>query len=386
MIPYGRQHITQADVDAVMGVLRSDYLTQGPTVPAFEAAVAAACKAQYGVALSSATSALHVACLALGLKAGDRLWTVPNSFVASANCARYCGADVDFVDIDAKAWNMSVPALAHKLVQARKTNTLPKIVVPVHFSGQPTDQEAIWDLAREYGFKVLEDASHAIGASRSDEPVGSCRWSHAAVFSFHPVKIITTCEGGMVLTNDEAMAWRMSLLRSHGITRDPIHMTGKADEGAWYYEQLELGFNYRMTDVHAALGISQLTRLKGYVERRNLLAQRYDRLLAEFPLQRMIVDEKNYSAYHLYVIRVNKEKAGKSRRDLFAALRQRGIGVNVHYMPIHLQPYYRQLGFGPGMFPESEKHGAEVITLPLYPELSEAQQDQVVAALQESLQ
>lgn len=386
MIPYGRQHITQADVDAVIGVLRSDFLTQGPTVPAFEAAVAAACKAQYGVALSSATSALHVACLALGLKVGDRLWTVPNSFVASANCARYCGAGVDFVDIDPQTWNMSVSALAHKLAQARATNALPKIVVPVHFSGQPTDQEAIWDLAQEYGFKVLEDASHAIGASRSDEPVGSCRWSHAAVFSFHPVKIITTCEGGMVMTNDHALAWRMSLLRSHGITREPAHMTGKTDEGAWYYEQLELGFNYRMTDVHAALGLSQLTRLKSYVERRNVLAQRYDRLLAELPLQRMIVNENNYSAYHLYVVRVNKEKAGKSRRDVFAALRQRGIGVNVHYMPIHMQPYYRQLGFEPGMFPESEKHGAEALTLPLYPELSEVQQGQVVAALQESLQ
>lgn len=386
MIPYGRQHITQADVDAVMGVLRSDFLTQGPTVPAFEAAAAAACKALYGVAVSSATSALHVACLALGLEPGDRLWTVPNSFVASANCARYCGASVDFIDIDPQTWNMSVSALAHKLAQARATNTLPKIVVPVHFSGQPTDQEAIWDLAQEYGFKVLEDASHAIGASRSDEPVGSCRWSHATVFSFHPVKIITTCEGGMVMTNDHALAWRMSLLRSHGITREPAHMTGNTDEGAWYYEQLELGFNYRMTDVHAALGLSQLTRLKSYVERRNVLAQRYDRLLVEFPLQRMIVNKKNRSAYHLYVVRVNMEKAGKSRRDVFDALRQRGIGVNVHYMPIHLQPYYRRLGFEPGMFPESEKHGAEALTLPLYPELSEMQQDQVVAALQESLQ
>lgn len=386
MIPYGRQHITEADVDAVIGVLRSDFLTQGPTVPAFEAAVAAACKAQYGVALSSATSALHVACLALGLKAGDRLWTVPNSFVASANCARYCGADVDFVDIDARTWNMSVPALAHKLAQARKANTVPKIVVPVHFSGQPTDQETIWDLAQEYGFKVLEDASHAIGASRSDEPVGSCRWSHATVFSFHPVKIITTCEGGMVLTNDKTLAWRMSLLRSHGITREAAHMTVRTDEGAWYYEQLELGFNYRMTDVHAALGLSQLTRLKNYVERRNVLAKRYDQLLEGFPLQRMTVDEKNYSSYHLYVIRVDVAKAYKSRREVFAALRQRGIGVNVHYMPIHLQPYYRQLGFELGMFPESEKHGAEAITLPLYPELSEAQQDQIVAALHQSLQ
>lgn len=386
MIPYGRQHIIQADVDAVIAVLRSEFLTQGPAVPAFESAVAATCNAQYGVAMSSATAALHIACLALGLRGGDRLWTVPNSFVASANCARYCGADVDFVDIDTQTWNMSVPALAYKLAQAKKANVLPKIVVPVHFSGQPTDQDAIWDLAQEYGFKVLEDASHAIGASRSDEPVGSCRWSHATVFSFHPVKIITTCEGGMVLTNDKALAWRMSLLRSHGITRESAHMLCKTDEGAWNYEQLELGFNYRMTDVHAALGLSQLTRLKSYVERRNLLAQRYDRLLAEFPVQRMTVTEKNRSAYHLYVIRVDAATAGKSRREVFDALRQRGIGVNVHYMPIHLQPYYRQLGFGPGMFPESEKHGAEVLTLPLYPELSEAQQDQVVAALREVLQ
>lgn len=385
MIPYGRQHITEADIESVVKVLRSEYLTQGPAVPAFESAVAAHVGARYAVAVNSATSALHLACLALGVTVGDRLWTVPNSFVASANCGRYCGAAVDFVDIDPETWNMSVPALAQKLARAKDIHALPKIVVPVHFSGQPTEQQAIWDLAQEYGFKVLEDASHAIGASRDGELVGSCRWSHVTVFSFHPVKIITTCEGGMALTNDETLAWRMTLLRSHGVTREPEHMVHKESEGAWYYEQLELGFNYRMTDVQAALGLSQLSRLENYVRRRRVLAHRYDRLLASFPVQRMVVKRENESSHHLYVIRVNEKDAGKSRTEVFAAMRQCGIGVNVHYMPIHLQPYYRQVGFRPGMFPEGERHGATVITLPLYPELSESQQDEVVAALESGL-
>lgn len=385
MIPYGRQHITQTDIDAVRAVLTSDFLTQGPAVPAFETAVATACGAQHAVAASSATAALHVACLGLELKPGDRLWTVPNSFVASANCGRYCGAEIEFVDIDALTWNISVTALQEKLIHAKQNGVLPTVLVPVHFGGQPTDQEAIWALAQEYGFKVLEDASHAIGAARKGEPVGSCRWSHATVFSFHPVKIITTCEGGMVLTNDAELAWRMGLLRSHGITRDPAHLLN-TDEGAWYYEQLELGFNYRMTDVQAALGSSQLPRLKEYVEQRNRLARRYDELLGDLPVQRLLVHAENYSACHLYVVRVNAQRAGKSRRVVFDAMRQRGVGVNVHYMPIHLQPYYQQLGFRRGMFPESEQHGEEALTLPLYPQLTDAQQDQVITALRQILQ
>ncbi len=383
MIPYGRQEISQADIDAVVAVLKSDFLTQGPTVPRFEQAVAERCGAKHAVAVNSATSALHVACMALGLGPGDALWTAPNTFVASANCGRYCGASVDFIDIDPDTWNLGVPALRHKLVQARRDGRLPKVVVPVHFGGQPTEQEAIWELAQEFGFKVLEDASHSIGASRNGEPVGSCRWSHISVFSFHPVKIITTAEGGMALTNDDEQARRMVALRAHGITRDASRMQQEPD-GPWYYEQQELGYNYRMTDLQAALGLSQLARLDGFLERRNLLARRYDRLLADLPLQLPTVQSGNRSAFHLYVVRLRGD-TGKTHREVFEALRDRNIGVNLHYMPVYLQPYYRNLGFGPGLCPEAERHGQEAISIPLYAGLTEQQQDTVVAALVDAL-
>jgi UDP-4-amino-4,6-dideoxy-N-acetyl-beta-L-altrosamine transaminase len=371
MIPYGRQHVTDADIEAVVDVLRSDFLTQGPAVPAFELAVAAQVGVRHALAVNSATSALHIACLALGLGPGDRLWTVPNT-------------EVDFVDIDPDSWNLSVTALKAKLVQARQDGLLPKVLVPVHFGGQPTDQEAIWALAQEFGFRVLEDASHAIGASRHGERAGNCTWSDITVLSFHPVKIITTGEGGMALTNDAELAGRMEMLRSHGITRDAAKFT-QAAPGPWHYEQQALGFNYRMTDIQAALGSSQLARLDSYVERRNLLARRYDELLRGLPLQLPVVLAGNRSAFHLYVVRVKSNPHGRTREQVFSELRQGGIGVNVHYMPVHLQPYYRQLGFANGAFPVAESYASEAITLPLYPQLTEEGQDQVVSILARAL-
>jgi UDP-4-amino-4,6-dideoxy-N-acetyl-beta-L-altrosamine transaminase len=385
MIPYGRHDVTQADVDAVVKVLRSDYLTQGPAVPRFEEAVAAHVGVKHAVAVNSATSALHIACMALGLGKGDWLWTVPNTFVASANCGLYCGASVDFVDIDPATWNMSVARLAEKLAGARQHGRLPKVVVPVHFSGQPTEQEAIWKLAQEFGFKVMEDASHAIGATRNGEPVGSCRWSDITVFSFHPVKIVTSGEGGMALTHDDRLAEDMRMLRSHGITRERPRLQGE-ESAEWYYEQQLLGFNYRMIDIQAALGVSQLHRLEAYVERRNQLARRYDVALRGLPLQLPVVLAGNRSAFHLYVVRLQADVAKKTHRLVFAELRRRGVGVNMHYYPVHLQPYYRALGFLPGQYPEAERYGSEALTLPLYPNLTDAMQDEVIASLRQTLQ
>jgi UDP-4-amino-4,6-dideoxy-N-acetyl-beta-L-altrosamine transaminase len=383
-IPYGRQDITAADIEAVTAVLRSDFLTQGPAVPAFEAAVAAWAGAKHGVAVNSATAALHIACHALGVAKGDVVWTVPNTFVASANCARYCDADVDFVDIDARTWNMSVPALRTKLEHAVELGRLPKVVIPVHFAGQPTDQEEIWGLAKEFGFRVIEDASHSIGAVRDGERVGSCRWSDATVLSFHPVKIITTGEGGMVLTNDARLADRMAMLRSHGITRDPGKLMHDSP-GGWYYEQQMLGFNYRMTDMQAALGVSQLARLETYVERRNYLAARYTQSLGGLPVKLPHVRDDNRSSFHLYVIRLDLARTVLDHRSMYDALRSRGIEVNLHYTPVHLQPYYRALGFREGQFPESEAHAEEAITLPLYPALTDESQDVVIRVLRELL-
>jgi UDP-4-amino-4,6-dideoxy-N-acetyl-beta-L-altrosamine transaminase len=383
VIPYGRQQVTDVDVEAVVKALRSDFLTQGPAVPRFEGAVAARVHAAHAVAVNSATSALHIACMALGLGPGDLLWTVPTSFVASANCARYCGADVDFVDIDPVTWNIDVGALERKLEQAVVAGRLPKVLVPVHLTGQPTEQEAIRALAHRHGIKVLEDASHSIGASRNGEPVGNCRWSDITVFSFHPVKIITSGEGGMALTNDSGLATQMQLLRSHGITRDAKRFSN-AEPGAWHYEQQLLGFNYRLTDIQAVLGESQLQRLDDYVERRNQLASRYDRALADLPLRLPTVQAENRSAYHIYVVRLRGRDPARHRR-VFDALRQRGIGVNLHYMPIHLQPYYRALGFHEGQFPEAEAYGDSAITLPLYPSLGESDQDHVVQTLRDLL-
>lgn len=384
MIPYGRQEVTAADVEAVVKVLRSDFLTQGPVVPAFEAAVAKQVQVRHALAMSSATAALHVACLALDLGPGDSLWTSPITFVASANCALYCGAQVDFVDIDPRTYNLCPMALEIKLAEAKRQGRVPKVVVPVHLCGQPCDMVRIHELAQEYGFKVIEDASHAIGGRYQHQPIGNCRYSDITVFSFHPVKIITTAEGGMAMTNDVALAERMALLRSHGITRDPAQME-QTPEGGWYYEQIALGFNYRMTDVQAALGLSQLHRVDAYVARRHELAARYDHLLASFPLVTPWQHPDGYSGRHLYVIRLKTGAAGKGHRQVFNEMRDAGIGVNLHYIPVYRQPYYQKLGFALGMCPEAEKYYEEAITLPLFPTMSEEQQDQVVAVLKKVL-
>lgn len=380
MIPYGRQDINQADIDAVVSVLRSDFLTQGPVVPRFEEAVAGYCGAARAVAVNSATSALHIACLALGLGPGDLLWTSPNTFVASANCALYCGANVDFVDIDPDTYNMSIDALQSKLTRARAEGRLPKIVIPVHFAGQPCDMEVMAGLARQYDFNIIEDASHAIGAEYQEEKIGNCRYSDITIFSFHPVKIITTGEGGVALTNSSALATRMSDLRSHGISRDPELFQGE-NEGAWYYEMLSLGFNYRLTDIQAALGLSQLHRIDDIITRRRFLAGRYDMLLqgSEFRLPTQMPYGK--SAWHLYVIGCDRRHLELSRSRFFAELRAAGIGVNVHYIPVHLQPYYRCLGFNRGQFPAAESYYESALTIPLHARLSEQQQDHVVDAL-----
>ena len=384
MIPYGRQDITRADVDAVVAVLQSDFLTQGPVAPRFERTVADHVGASHAVAMNSATSALHVACLALGLGPGDRLWTSPVTFVASANCALYCGATVDFVDIDPDTYNLSVPALAEKLARAEVVGALPKIVVPVHLCGQSCDMAAIGTLAERYGFRVIEDASHAIGGKYRGTYVGDCRYSDITIFSFHPVKIVTTAEGGMALTNDPILAERMALLRSHGITRDPARMDGDS-EGDWYYQQVDLGFNYRMTELQAALGVSQMTRLDPYVARRHAIAERYDALLADLPVTTPVRAADAYSAFHLYAIRVAGSGATPARATVFARLRAAGVGVNVHYIPVHTQPFYRALGFAVGDYPQAERYYAEAISLPMYPTLSEQKQDVVVAALRQAL-
>jgi UDP-4-amino-4,6-dideoxy-N-acetyl-beta-L-altrosamine transaminase len=383
-IPYGRQEVTDEDVSAVVAVLRSDWLTQGPSVPAFEEAVASLCGARRAVAVNSATSALHLACLAAGLGPGDRLWTTPNTFVASANCALYCGASVDFVDIDPETLNLSVEALGRKLASAEAEGTLPKVVVPVHFAGRPCAMAEIGALSGRYGFTVIEDASHAIGGRYRGERIGNCRHSAMTVFSFHPVKIVTTGEGGMVLTNRDDLAGRVERLRSHGITRDPALMQGES-HGPWYYQQVELGFNYRMTDLQAALGTSQLSRLDRYVARRHELADRYDRLLAPLPLLLPRRDPEGYSAFHLYVVRLDRERTDRPRRELFEGMRRRGIGVNLHYIPVHTQPHYRAMGFREGDFPEAERYYRDAITLPLFPTLTEGEQDRVVDALREEL-
>lgn len=384
MIPYGRQEITQADIDAVVEVLHSDFLTQGPMVPRFEKAVADYCGAQHAVAVNSATSALHIACLALGLAPGDRLWTSPITFVASANCGLYCGAEVDFVDIDPRTYNLCPKALERKLVEAEKQGRLPKIVVPVHLCGQPCDMKAIHALSQRYGFRIIEDASHAIGGKYRGEPIGNCLYSDITIFSFHPVKIITTAEGGMALTNHADLAERMTLLRSHGITRHPAQMT-HAPDGPWYYQQIDLGFNYRMTELQAALGISQMGRLDEYVSRRHALARRYDEQLADLPVTLPWQHPDSYSALHLYVIRLKLDQMTSSHREVFEYLREEGIGVNLHYIPVHTQPYYQRFGFKAGDFPEAERYYTEAISLPMYPTMTDEQQKQVITALSKAL-
>jgi len=380
-IPYGRQDITQGDIDAVIEVLKSDFLTQGPQVPKFEKEVSRYCGAKYAVAVNSATSALHLACLSLGLGTGNWLWTSPITFVASANCGLYCGAKVDFVDIDPVTYNLCTKALKKKLIKAKELGRLPKVVVAVHLGGQSCDMKAIHALSKEYGFKIIEDASHAIGGKYLNEPIGNCKYSDITVFSFHPVKIITTGEGGMALTNNNKLAEHMSLLRSHGITRDPSQMTKQAD-GDWYYQQIELGYNYRMTDMQAALGVSQFKKINNNVSRRHEIADRYNKFLSDFPLTLPYQSADGYSAFHLYIIRL---KNRNKHKQTFDTLRAKGIGVNLHYIPLYRQPYYQFNDSDYNNFPESESYYSEAITIPLYPMMSNLDQDVVIQAIKESL-
>jgi len=384
MIPYGHQDINQEDIDAVVNVLKSDFLTQGPAIPKFEQAIASYCEVKHGVAVNSATSALHIACLALELDKGDILWTSPNTFVASANCGLYCGADVDFVDIDPNTYNMSPSKLEEKLIQAKKDNKLPKVVIPVHFAGQSCDMKRINDLSKIYGFKIIEDASHAIGGKYLNKPIGNCHFSDITVFSFHPVKIITTAEGGLAMTNSDELASKMELFRSHGITRNPELMTSES-EGGWYYQQIALGFNYRMTELQAALGISQLQRLDGFVAKRHLLQERYSELLNDLPIVLPYQSEDSWSALHLYPVQLKLDEINKSHKQVFTELRENDIGVNLHYIPVHLQPYYQQIGFNFGDFPNAEQYYSCTISLPLYQGLTYSEQDEVVNILKQAL-
>ena len=383
-IPYGKQNINQEDIDAVVAVLQSDFLTQGPQVPLLEKSVADLVGAQHALAVNSATSALHIACLALGLGEGDILWTSPITFVASSNCALYCGATVDFVDIDPQTYNMSVTALRTKLAAAKLAQKLPKVVVPVHLCGQPCDMTEIHALSQEYGFKVIEDASHAIGGKYKNTDIGSCHYSDITIFSFHPVKIITTAEGGMAVTNDAELAQKMDLFRSHGVTRNPELMT-KAPEGPWYYQQVALGYNYRMTELQAALGVSQLHRLQEFVSKRHQIAQQYDELLQDLPIVLPYQLPETYSGLHLYVIQLKLAAISKTRQEVFEALRAKNIGVNVHYIPVHTQPVYQDMGFKTGDFPQAEAYYAAAISLPMYPDLSDEQMGYIYQALKEVL-
>jgi UDP-4-amino-4,6-dideoxy-N-acetyl-beta-L-altrosamine transaminase len=383
-IPYATQWIDESDIEAVVRVLRSDWLTQGPAIQRFERHVAEYCGARHAIAVCNATAALHLACLALDLKPDDTLWTSPNSFVASANCARYCGASVDFVDIDPRTYNLSVERLKEKLELAERTGRLPKIVVPVHFAGQSCEMKIIRDLAERYGFRIVEDAAHAIGGRYQAEPVGDCHFSDVAVFSFHPVKIITTGEGGMLLTNRDELYEKLIRLRTHGITRDARLMRGES-HGPWYYQQTELGVNYRITDIQAALGESQMARIDQFISRRRELAVRYNALLEKLPVTLPWQHPDAESAWHLYVIRLRLDQIQKTHRQIFEELRAAGIGVNLHYIPIHTQPYYQELGFGPGQFPEAERYYGEAISLPMFAKLTDAEQDRVAAALKRTL-
>nr|WP_237467685.1 UDP-4-amino-4,6-dideoxy-N-acetyl-beta-L-altrosamine transaminase [Vibrio stylophorae] len=385
VIPYGKQDINQQDIDSVVDVLKSDFLTQGPQVPAFEQALIDQTGARYALAVNSATSALHIACLALGLGKGDWLWTTPITFVASANCGLYCGAQVDFVDIDSATYNMCPKKLEEKLVQAKANGTLPKVVVPVHFCGQPCDMQAIHKLAQEYGFKIVEDASHAIGGKYHGLSIGNCEYSDITVFSFHPVKIVTTAEGGAVMTNQKELADKMALLRSHGITRDSEQMEGES-HGGWYYQQIDLGFNYRMTELQAVLGVSQMKRLESFVTARHRLAERYNQRLKLLPIVLPYQLKNTYSGLHLYVIRLQLDKIDLTHKQVFDSLREKGIGVNLHYIPVHTQPYYQKMGFTVGDFPESEQYYREAISLPMFHAMTDEQQDTVVQVLTEILQ
>ena len=380
MIPYGRQDIIQSDIDSVVEVLKSDFLTQGTQLPLFEKTVSVYCGVNYGVAANSATSALHIACLALGLKKGDLVWTSPNSFVASANCGLYCGANVDFVDIDPKTYNMSVEELEIKLITAKKENKLPKVIIPVHFAGQSCDMKKIHSLSQEYGFKIIEDASHAIGGKYLEKSIGGCQFSDITVFSFHPVKINTTAEGGLATTNSKKLAEKMRIFRSHGITRNNELMSKNAD-GGWYYEQIDLGFNYRMNEIQAALGVSQMERLDNFILIRQNIQKRYDSLLSGLSIIKPFQHKDSSSAMHLYPILIDLESISKSRKQVFDELKGMGIGVNIHYIPIHKQPYFSMLGFNVGDYPNAEAYYERTISIPLFHSMSKQQQDEVYNAL-----
>lgn len=384
MIPYGKQNITVEDIAAVQDILQSDWLTQGPVVPYFEQSVANKVGAKHAVAVNSATSALHIACLSLGLQQGDWLWTSPNTFVASANCGLYCGAQIDFVDIDPHTYNMDADALQIKLEQAEKSGKLPKIIIPVHFAGQSCDMARIFQLSQKYGFKIIEDASHAIGGKYQDQPIGNCRYSNITIFSFHPVKIITTGEGGMAVTNDANLADQLMRYRSHGITRNPTDFLNNTD-GGWYYEQQYLGFNYRMTELQAALGVSQLNRLEQFIIERRRLAENYRYLLQSLPLILPCEYPENYSAFHLYVVQLDCLSSSLSREALYDFLRDNGVGVNVHYIPVYWHPYYQQLGFKKGLCPVAEKYYTQALTLPLYYDLGDTQQELIGQILEKAL-
>lgn len=384
MIPYSRQSVFQEDIDAVVDVLESNFLTQGPVVPEFEKAICEYTRAQFAVAVNSGTSALHIACLSLGLGKDDYLWTVPNTFVASANCGLYCGAQVDFVDIDAQSWNIDVEKLQEKLAIAAKSGKLPKILVVVHYAGLPADMQQIHDLSKEYGFAVIEDACHALGAFYQQEPIGRCVFSDLTVFSFHPLKSITSGEGGMAVTNDAQLAAQMKMLASHGITRDESLME-KSPDGPWYYQQLYLGYNYRMSDIHAALGLSQLKRLDNFVKKRRDVTERYNKELSKLPLQLPLSSNDRSSAHHLYPLRITTS-ADIQRKQLFIFLRENGIGVNVHYIPVHLQPFYRKMGFREGDFPVAEQFYQSAVSIPCYPTLTEQDQQFVIESLKQFFQ
>ncbi len=384
MIPYGKQSISAEDIAAVVEVLESDFLTQGPKVPLFEESVAHYCGADFGIAVNSATSALHIACLALGLGQGDRLWVSPNTFVASANCGLYCGAQVDFIDIDSATYNISIEELEKKLLDAQSNNTLPKIIIPVHFAGQSCDMKRIYELSLQYGFRIIEDASHAIGGKYAGTKIGGCQYSDITVFSFHPVKIITTAEGGIALTNQSELAEKMQLFRSHGVTRNPDLMNGPT-HGDWYYQQVALGYNYRMTEIQAALGLSQLQRLDEFILLRHQIKNRYDELLKEMPVILPYQSSENFSALHLYPIQIKLEEITKTRKQIFNYLRENGIGVNVHYIPVHTQPYYKGLGFNGGDFPHVESYYSRALSIPLYQGMTDEQQNEVIRVFREAI-
>ena len=384
-IKYGRQDLSEDDINSVISVLRSDWLTQGPVGPQFEKTIAEYCGAEYAVATNSATSALHVACLALGVGKGDIVWTSANTFVASANCALYCGASVDFVDIDPDTYNLSVECLSEKLVSAEKLGKLPKVVIPVHLNGQSCDMAEISDLSNKYGFNIIEDASHAIGGKYRNEYVGFGRYSDITVFSFHPVKIITTGEGGMAVTNTESLARRLALFRSHGITSDLNEMESRDSREIWNYQQIELGFNYRMTDIQAALGISQMKRLNEFVSRRHAIAKRYNNELVGLPVITPFQSPDSYSAYHLYPIRISRENTNISQKETYRVLHENGIQANLHYIPVYRQPFYERFGFKKGYCIEAEKYHQDAISIPMYASLSEDDQTKVISVLQDFL-